>query len=329
MRRLLLWLTALAVLLCGAWLGGETLMVRQLRRFAAQDAGLRVATLDEMRRPGRLGVRATGVEVALPAGHLDLPTADLWLNPLRPTELRLALPAQVGIDAGAGPMALGLADAQARLRLRPLAGAEVGGLVLHAGAMTLDGAVLAQGLDVTATLSDKSAGAYDITLMLRGLDSRALGLPLPDATDLTARGRLWLDRIPSPQTLEPGTQPLPTGLRIDDSALRIGRLDARILGELHADAQGRAEGQIAVYTRDARSFLDTAAETGLIPKKVVALAGTLLTNISALPMQEGGDMAFPDPAADELRLPLRMAEGKISLGPLTLGPAPLFPQAAP
>ncbi|WP_323717459.1 DUF2125 domain-containing protein [Paracoccus aminovorans] len=325
MRRLLLWLTVLALLLGGLWLGGESLLARELRRYAAQEPAIQVGALHEMRRPGRIGVSAAGVELMLPAGRLALPETELWLSPLHPTTLRLDLPASAAFDTGRGPRMLGLTDTHASLRLRPLAGAEVGAFDTRSGPLTLDGAPLAKGFDARADLAEP--GIYDVTLTLRELAPEALAvlLPLPGKLNLAARGRLWLDRTPSPLTLTPETMPLPVGLRLDGAELTLGRLSARIRGEIRADAQGRAEGVLAVYTPDARPFLDAAAEAGLIPRKIVVLAGTMLRNISELPMPEAG-MDFPASAAGELRLPLRMAEGKISLGPLPLGPAPTFPR---
>ncbi len=325
MRRLMLWLTVLALLLGGLWLGAESLLMREIRRYAAQDPGLQIAALRGMRQPGRIGTVGSGVEWATPAGRVELPQADLWLSPLRPTELRLDLPPGATFDDGYGAQIQSLAATEARLRLRPLAGAELASFALHSGPLTLGNEPLAQGIDMQARLAE--AGSYDVTLTLHDLAPAALAgpLPLPGALNLDAKGRVWLDRPPSPQTMTPETVPLPVGLRLDAAELRLGRLSARILGDIRADAQGRAEGQIAVYTRDSRPIIEAAAKAGLIPSKAAILATTMLRNLSELPMPAGGP-DFPAPAQGEMRLPLRMADGKISLGPLVLGPAPMFPR---
>lgn len=324
MRRLLLWLTVLALLMGGLWLGAEGLLARELRRFAAEAPGLRIGTLHELRHPGRIGVAAVGVALDTPSGRLALPQAQAWVSPLQPTVIRLDLPPSATLDAGAGPVALGLGDARAGLGLRPLAGGEFNRLELRSGPLTLDGAPLAQGLAATARLADDNG--YDVTLSLDDLAPEALAqpLPLPGRLSLRANGRVWLDRTPSPRTLSPETAPLLTGLRLDGSEITLGRLRARVLGQVHADAQGQAQGVLAVYTPDARPMLDAAAAAGLIPQRVVLLAGAMLTNIAELPLPEGAD--FPAAAAGELRLPLVMAGGKASLGPVTLGPAPIFPR---
>lgn len=324
MRRLLLWLTVIALLLGGLWLGAEGLLVRELRRIAGQVPELQIGTLHELRRPGRIGVAAVGVTLDTPSVGLALPQAQAWVSPLQPTVIRLALPPTATLDAGAGPVTLGLTDARAGLGLRVQAEAEFNRLEARSGPLTLDGRPLAQGFDVTARLADD--GGYDMTLSLRDLAPEALAdpLPLPGLLNLHATGRVWLDRPPSPRTLSPETAPLPTGLRLDGSEISLGRLRARVLGQLHADAQGRAQGVLAIYSPDARPMLDAAAAAGLIPQRVVVLAGAMLTNIAALPLPTGAD--FPAAAAGELRLPLVMADGTISLGPVTLGPAPMFPR---
>lgn len=324
MRRLLLWLTVLALLLGGLWLGAEGLLARELRRIAAESPALRIGTLHELRRPGRIGFAAVGIQIDTPPTRLALPRAQAWVSPLQPTVIRLALPPTATLDGGAGPVALGLADAKAGLGLRVLAGAEFDRIEARSGPLTLAGAPLAQGFEVTARLAQDSG--YDVTVSLRDLAPEALGtpLPVPGTLSLQADGRVWLDRPPSPRTLTPETAPQLTGLRLDGSRITLGRLSARVQGRVDADAQGRAQGVLAVYTPDARPMLDAAAAAGLIPQKVVLLAGALLRNIAALPMPEGAD--FPAAAAGELRLPVVLADGKASLGPVVLGPAPLFPR---
>lgn len=322
MRRLLLWLTVLALLLGGLWLGAERLLAREMRRIVAEVPELQIGTLHELRRPGRIGVTAVGVAVETPSARLALPQAQAWVSALQPTVIRLALPPTAMLDTRAGPVTLGLSDARAGLGLRVLAGAEFNRFEARSGPMTLDGKPLAEAFDVTARLAEDSG--YDVTLALRDLAPEALGnpLPLPGTLNLRANGRVWLDRAPSPKTLTPETAPQLTGLRLDGSEISLGRLRARVLGEVHADAQGRAQGVLAIYSPDARPMLDAAAAAGLIPQRVVLLAGAMLTNIAALPLPEGAD--FPAAAAGELRLPLVMANGKVSLGPVTLGPAPAF-----
>ncbi|WP_199260501.1 DUF2125 domain-containing protein [Paracoccus binzhouensis] len=334
MRRLLALLVLLALILGGLWLGGESLMAQQLRRIAAEQPMVDLGAVRELRDPRRIGVQAAALQLRTDAGTLALPQAELWLAPLRPTELRLDLPPRATLDPGAGPLQLGLADASARLRLQPLNGLAMASAGVAAGPLTVEGRDLARSLHADARLAALGAdappsatAAYDLQLAVDELEPALFAtLPLPGRLSLSAKGQVWLDALPRPATLSPGLAPLPVGLRLDDAELQLGALRTRVLGQVQADAQGRAQGQVALYTRDAEPLLQAAAAAGLIPPKLVTLAGTMLKTISAQPLPEDAGFRFPPPAAGELRLPLTFADGKMSLGPLTLGPAPVFPR---
>lgn len=334
MRRLLAPLIVLALILGGLWLGGESLMTQQLRRIAAGQPAAELGAVQELREPGRIGVRALALGMQTDLGRVELPQAELWLSPLRPTELRLALPPGATLDPGSGPVALGLGDAAARLRVQPLNGLAMASAGIEAGPLTVEGAALAARLhanavqrDLDADAPEAAAAAYDLELDLDDLEPGLFAtLPLPGRLSLAATGRVWLDALPRPATLDPDRAPLPVGLRLDDAELRLGAVQARILGRIEADAQGRAQGRLVLYTRDAEALLQAAATAGLIPTRVVTLAGTMLKNISDLPLPEDAGQDFPPPAEGELRLPLSFAEGRTSLGPMVLGPAPAFPR---
>lgn len=334
MRRLFASLVVLALILGGLWLGGESLLAQQLRRIAAQEPMAELGAVQELREPGRIGVRALALAWQTDSGRIELPQAEIWLTPLRPTTLRLALPPQATLDSGSGPLELGLADATARMRVQPLNGMGMASAGIETGMLTLQGAELAKGLQADAELAaleaeapPDAAAAYDLNLRLDDLEPGLVAtLPLPGRLSLTATGRVWLDALPRPATLAPDLAPLPVGLQLDHAELRLGAVQARILGRIDADAQGRARGRVALYTADAGPLLQAAATAGLIPPKVVTLAGTMLKNISDLPLPEDAGFRFPPPAEGELRLPLSFADGKMSLGPMVLGPAPLFPR---
>lgn len=152
MRRLLVLAVVFVAILAGLWLGGETLLARQLRKAAAQDPGFQIGAVTELRELRRIGVHLTDLRIDRPTGALTLPMAELWLAPSRLTEARLTLPDTATLETAAGPKVLGLSGAGADLRLRPLSGLTLGSMGLHSGAMTLDGAALANGVKVSAEL---------------------------------------------------------------------------------------------------------------------------------------------------------------------------------
>ncbi|QFQ89413.1 DUF2125 domain-containing protein [Paracoccus kondratievae] len=334
MRRLLVILALSALILGGIWLGGETLLARQLEQVAAEQPSVELGGTRELREAGRIGVRVSDLRLRTASGTVDLPWADLWLNPLRLTEMRLTLPPQVALDPGAGPLELGLADASARLSVKPLQGFGVGSVGLTSGPVSVDGAELAKSLQADARLTkvgqdapQGTAATYDLDLRLAELEPGFAALQsLPGRLSLNAAGKIWLDALPAPASLAAGPEPLPLGLRLDSADIQLGKLRMRVMGRIVADDQGYAAGQIALYTADAEPLLQVAADAGLISPKAVVLAGTILKNIATLPLPDEDGFQFPPANQGELRLPLTLSGGKMSLGPVPLGPAPVFPR---
>ena len=59
MRRLLIVTILFLLVLGGLWLGGETLLARELRKLAAEDPAIEVAAVSELREFRRIGARRT------------------------------------------------------------------------------------------------------------------------------------------------------------------------------------------------------------------------------------------------------------------------------
>ena len=92
--------------------------------------------------------------------------------------------------------------------------------------------------------------------------------------------------------------------------------------------EGEAEGELTLSTADIKPLLQAAANAGMIPSQAVVLADTVFKKL-ATHRETGASATDSDasaPVAPELRLPLTFADGKTHLGPLPLGPAPLFPR---
>ncbi|UXU74534.1 MULTISPECIES: DUF2125 domain-containing protein [unclassified Paracoccus (in: a-proteobacteria)] len=331
-------LTRLLILGCLAvvvlWWGSETLLVRQLSRQLAQESAVTIQQIAALRQPGRVGVDATGIVIRSDRGRITLPEARLWLAATSPAVLRLDLPEQAGADLGGGPVIADLGDAHVNLRLRPLHGLQIGTAVAAAGPLKLEGETLAKAISAQAVQANVpedapvgTAAAYDLDMSVTGLSASLLPAGLPEGAELdgSLRARLWLDRAATPDSLaDPLRTPRLLGLDISDGQLRVGRLNARIVGSISADEQGRAQGHLGIYTSDPRPWLALAAESGFIPAKAVVLAATMLDNIAAMPLPPGPAQELPAPQAGEMRLPFLMERGRISLGALPLGPAPVL-----
>lgn len=347
MRRLIALLLFLVLVPGGLWLGGESLLARQLRSLSQADLGFQAASVTALRDPGRLGadLRDIGLDTAI--GRIQMPQAQLFLRPGAPTTVHLSLPPQGSLDLGDGPKPLQLGDPQVRARLLPTAGFAPGTAHVASGPIRLADQAVAERLTIDARMMplghdapQDSVSAYDFELALQGFEPVVLprlaqalqALGDNGKIGLTGHARLWLDRAATPAKLA-AVEPRPTGLRIDQAELTVGRLNARIAGFVQPDADGRALGAVAIYTRDATPMIEAAAKAGVIPSGVVKLAKSMLRNLSAvaLPGEDQADassrpypIAWAKPQEGELRLPLVFANGRMALGPIPLGDAPLL-----
>ncbi|MFT4012967.1 MAG: DUF2125 domain-containing protein [Paracoccus sp. (in: a-proteobacteria)] len=353
MPRLIAALILLALGIAGLWLGAETLLARQIRDLSAAGAGFHAGGTAPLRRTDRIGVALTDVAVKTPLGVIAAPQAQLFLRPMSPTTLLLDLPPQISLDQGNGPQPLTLSDPRIQVRLRLMSRLAPDRLHVSSGAMTLAGLPLARSLTLDAVMvplggdaPHGSGSAYEMALDLTGIEPAPLpplaqamaALGIAGQGAASAQARLWLDRAATPAAIATA-QPRLTGLRIDHGQLSLGGLNTRIAAYLRPDAAGLAQGALAVYTSDADRMLDAAAVAGWIPEGVVKLTGTMLRGLSGMPLPgeaEAADpgqphpMTWPKIQAGEVRLPILFSQGRTSLGPLRIGPAPvLAPVLAP
>lgn len=323
---------AVAVLLLGAgvaaWVGSEAYAVRQVRQAVADSPALQAASVAALRDPRAWGMRIEALEWSDPAVGLAMDWAELSLGPGDPFRLRMALPQAMTLRVSGREIPLDLAAPSGAVDFAPLrrmAPAEIDvatGAVISGGAPMLDdGRLQARLVQVDARAPLSTLAAYDVDLGIEGLRPAALaalGLPAPDgAWGLEGRAQIWLDGAPSPFAATP---PRPTGFRSDGLSLSLGEASARMLGHLGHDAEGRARGQLAIYTADADAFLDQVAALGLIDRTARMLLSAGLRNIAS----SGATSDFPAAEGDEIRLLLGFEDGRMSVGGIPVGPAPMI-----
>ena len=108
-------------------------------------------------------------------------------------------------------------------------------------------------------------------------------------------------------------RPQPRRIDIRLAEARWGRLELQAAGELHVDARGHPEGEITVKARNWRDILRMAVASGTLPD---GFAATLEDGLSLIAQMAGNPKT--------LDIPLNFRDGRVRLGPVPLGPAPVL-----
>jgi hypothetical protein len=122
--------------------------------------------------------------------------------------------------------------------------------------------------------------------------------------------RATLDRPLDRDALE-AAPPQPLALTVREAQARWGPLAVRATGTLEADAQGYAEGELALRAENWREMLATAVAAGAVSSELARLIEGGLGLVAAL---SGG--------GETLDAPLIFADGRARLGPVPIGRAP-------
>ncbi len=314
--------------IAAGWFWVEPWLVTQAERRIAARTDLSAGALAPMPGVGRLGLRATDVEWHGRGITAVMPAMDLWVAPTTPTTLNAVLPQQMQLRSDRGNLVLGVDQGQAALRPSIFGGQVQMARVSFAG-LTLDGRAFAGSGRVTAQAADAAdmpgaASAYDVDLNvdpIAGFDT------LPG---VAGQARVWLDRALDADWAASGQMPRPIGLQTQGLTITTNDMHARVVADMGTDAQGRASGRMAIYTSDMGAVMERAIAAGLLPQNVRILARTMLNRIGSMPFASPpapGEMTFPDPAEGELRLPVQARDGRLFLGAIEIGSAPML--AAP
>ena len=108
-------------------------------------------------------------------------------------------------------------------------------------------------------------------------------------------------------------RPQPVAIDLTDLTANWGDLELRAAGELQIDPDGVADGLITVKAVNWREILGLAVAAGAVPE---GMAGTIESGLGFLARLSG--------PPETLDAPLTFSGGRISLGPVPLGAAPVF-----
>lgn len=334
MRNAVIGAVVLVAIGAGGWIWGESRLAEGARAWIAGDPALAAEAVQPLRDAGRFGLRLSKPQLSDPALQLTLPWAEAWVSPLAPTTARLDLPQQGQLVLAGQAHDLTLSSSDATLRLAPLNRMAPDRLTLVAQGLALDGQPLADSISVEARLGRLAGSApmeartaYDIDLSAAGVQLQVLAPagfdagPLPDPVGVDGQLRLSLDRTPGAGEAPPAI----VGWQTPGLVLEAGPIQVRVVGRVTRDADGLAEGQVVLYSRDADRMLDLASDLGLIPGQVRLLLRAGLAQLAQVaPEADLHGPAYPEPQEGELRLPILMRDGQLILAGVPVGPAPAF-----
>jgi hypothetical protein len=285
--------------------------------LVAERAGLRVAGF-----PNRIDVTVTGLHLADPATGTGwrAPEVQLYSMSWKPWHLIAALRGGQVLDLPGQSVTLDGTDMMASLELHPGTALGLNRIRVTGQGVALTstaGWTLAAAKVLAATEDDPSlANTHRLGLTVEEVSpDPAFVQALADPGLPAVIPRLHLDAyatLTAPIDRFAGeTHPRLSGLDLRDLSLDWGPLTVRASGKLLPDATGRAEGEIALTITDWRRAMKVIVAMGALTQDQANVLSNGLETLAK---------AGPDP--DVLNLPLKAGNGRMSLGPFPLGPAP-------
>ncbi|RID92140.1 DUF2125 domain-containing protein [Gemmobacter lutimaris] len=330
MRALIGIVLAAGVLYGGYWFvgaraaerGAEAALAQmQARGWQVQQKGLSVAGF-----PSRFDLTLTEPKLFDPAQGIgwQAPFAQVYSLSYSPWKLIAALPEDQVVTLPGQSVTIGSTRMRASLFMEPSTDLPLDRLDAMAEGVSLRsdaGWALALG---SANLSLIAGEGDQVQLAVRGLEivpDQAVTAALA-GTDLPAqisRIDLLADvQLAAPVTLRNAVPPVVRKVNLTEANLVWGPVSAKAAGELVADPQGRAEGLITLTVDNWQTGLAAAEAAGLVPERFQVALRSMLSSLA----DQGGD-------ANRLSLPLAMQSGRMMLGPLPLGLAPMLGQGQP
>jgi hypothetical protein len=324
-----------AAAITGIWAGGESYASKRLAQLIQNDPAVQASSVQAMRQPPDFGIRLQDIVINDPSAAVAFPWAEIVMSPMTPTVAQLRLPDQGQLKIGGQDYDLGLSGMYSKIRLAPMKRLAPDHIDLMADAVTLDGQVVVQALDVDLQMGRLSANAplvaravYDAYVNLGAIQMQMLAQlgvdlgPIPDPVTMNGTVRLWLDGTPSVTEQRP---PNVVGWQTEGLTVGAGPMSLRLVGRVARGADGLAEGQMAIYTSDAKAIIDQAADLDLIPQQLRLLLNVGLGQLAKAaidPDIEGPD--FPEATNGQMRIPVLLKDGQIFLGGIAVGAAPPF-----
>lgn len=333
--RLLLWITVAAALgWAGYWFVGAQAVMRGLTaaQTSAKDTGLTLNFTPEINGfPNRFDLTLTDPQFRDPASGIgwQAPFLQLFMLSYQPHRVIAVWPDAQTLTVAGRQIAVASTDMRASVALRPRASLPLDQMIFIAEGVRIGPGGEGPGLD-TLRLALRDAGGdarYDLGAEVLGLAPDPVlmgpilarlpqGTTLPDRLDrlhLDARIRLDrpLDRAALQRWTDRADAPRLTAISLQSARLVWGRLEMTASGTLNVGADGVLSGQIDTQTTGWKVITPLAVAAGLIRPEVSETFANALRVLAGL--SEPGD---------RLDAPLILQGGRMTFGPLDLGPAP-------
>ena len=328
MRRLLLIPVVLALLWVGYWAIGAVVMDRAITGWlAARERDGWVANYSDVEVSGfpfRFETVVRDLELADPRSGIawTAPAFRFTAQGIRPTEITAIWPETQTLATPFERIDITSERMQGQIAFAPNTG-----LALRASDIALQDVTLTSTLGWQAAIdtgtlvtrrSDRAADAHDIDFEATGVrlaDSTRRRLDparvLPDEIGVLSLDA-WVDfDAPWDRRAIEQARPQVESIEIGDLRATWGDLDLRAAGDLIVDTEGVPTGEVVVKATNWREMLTIAEASGALPSGLVQpleRAFGLLARLSGPP--------------DTLDAPLTFRDGRVSFGPVPLGPAP-------
>jgi len=329
MRKLIYLVFLLAFGWAAWWLIGSTLVERGLRAWVEErrEAGW-VAGYESLNTrgfPSRFDTIVTGLELADPRAGVawSVPRLEILMLSYRPNHIivelpgtqQLATPLQK-IEIAADPLRGSLVfapDTDLALERSAFEFADMWvSSTLGWEVRIASGRFASRLVDPADPLRHQvSFEASDLTpsdALRRRLDPAAL---LPEQFAVFAADFTVLFSAPWDRHAIEEARPQPRAIELELVQAKWGDLDLRVAGEVTIDEAGVPDGEITVRAENWREMLDLAVASGVLPE---GLRPTLERILELVAGGGGG--------GDTLDAPLTFRDGRVSFGPIPLGPAP-------
>jgi hypothetical protein len=341
MRKLLILLLIAPALWSGYWFAGsgairsaaEQWFADQTRAgMVAENTSLKVAGF-----PNRFDLTVEGIHLADPQSGFgwQAPFAQIFAMTWKPWHIIAALPPEQVISTPDEEITLKAEGLMASLRARPTPDLPLAAVIVESGPFTATsttgwtvGALRAlasiKSVTQVAAKADVDAVMDDANTYIMSLDIEELA-PDPTAMErivaeaglppvIDAIRLLGSVQLTAPLDRHMGDSAVtPVFLNLDSLLVIWGELEVTASGKVAPDAAGFAAGRIEFEVTNWQKLVPAMVATGAIKPEISKTVENML-----------GAMAKETGDPDVLKLPLILNEGRMSLGPLPLGPAPML-----